>query len=86
MLMTITRTSHCIKNASSIIEEVEYAVRHFPDFAKANGIDGKYIDEIGEYLKNRVLVQSLIIKNRVLVQYRTNKNRVLVQKVGKMFG
>ena len=42
--------------------------------------------KIGEYLKNRVLVQSLIIKNRVLVQYRTNKNRVLVQKVGKMFG
>ena len=49
----------CIKNASSIIDDVEYAVRHFPDFAKANGIDGKYIDEIGEYLKNRALVQKV---------------------------
>ena len=40
----------CIKSASSIIDDVEYAVSHFPDCATANGIDRKYIDEIGGYL------------------------------------
>ena len=38
------------RNASSIIDDVEYAVCHFPDFAAANGIDRKFIDEIGGYL------------------------------------
>lgn len=42
----------CIKNASSIIDDVEYAVRHFPDFATANGIDEKFINETGKYLLN----------------------------------
>ena len=37
------------RNASSIIDDVEYAVSHFPDFAAANGIDRKFIDEIGGY-------------------------------------
>ena len=41
---------------------------------------------IGEYLKNRVLVQKIIVKNRVLVQKIIVKNRVLVQKVGEIFG
>lgn len=43
----------CIKSASSIIDDVEYAIRHFPNFAKDNGIDRRYVDEIGEYLLNR---------------------------------
>ena len=41
------------RNASSIIDDVEYAVCHFPDFAAANGIDRKFIDEIGGYLKGQ---------------------------------
>ena len=38
------------QTVSSIVDDVEYAVSHFPDFAAANGIDRKYIDEIGGYL------------------------------------
>ena len=42
----------CMKNASSIIDDVEYAVCHFSDFATANGIDEKLVNEIDEYLHN----------------------------------
>lgn len=40
----------CIKNASAVIDDVDYAVCHFPSLAIDNGIDRQCADEIGKYL------------------------------------
>lgn len=41
----------CVKNATSILNDVEYAVRHFSDFASDNGVNETDIKEIDGFLK-----------------------------------